>query len=349
MRHGSSRLPELLDVLMKNFVPDLTKKRFHCITVGRANLDLYPPVGLRLDTTRSYDVFVGGTPANVAVGLARLGLQVSIITRVMHDRHGTFVVNYLSRQGVNVEQVQYDSSSAKTSLAFAERRPDADTIMYRNNAADLLLEPQDINPEFIELAASVFVSGTALAVNPSRSAVHTILRHAHKFSLLRILDIDYRPYGWESPEHASRALVEAAAYCDIIIGTQEEYAIALGCRSAQELDDAECAEYFFKREASLVIIKKGKEGSRCFYKDNQDLTFLDGPVFPVKMLKPYGAGDAFASAMLGYLLKGESLSHALKAGAASASISISGYSCTESLPSAQELEQFIAQKEQEDS
>lgn len=311
-----------------------------CITIGRANVDCYPDEGETLDKARHYNVFVGGSPANISAGIARHDLKAAIITKVAKDAHGAFVVNYLSQNfGIDVSHIIYDESGARTSLAFAECRPDADVIMYRHNVADLNLEASEIDEHFIARSKSVFISGTALTFEPSRAAVLQTLEYARKHGVVCAMDIDYRPYGWESPELASQVLTDVAGKCDIILGTRDEFEVS---GAPNDISDEKCADYFLQQSASLVVVKRGKDGSLCIYNEQDKFVKIEGTVYLVDMKKPYGAGDAFASTFLSMLIKGSDISTALQYAAASASINISGVSCTEEMPTEQEIESFIS-------
>ena len=331
-----------------------------CITVGRANVDMYPPQGQTLDTARRYDVFVGGSPANIAAGLAKLGISTGIITRVADDKHGVFITNYLSQMfGIDVSYVQYDTTGAATSLAFAERRPDATTIMYRHHVADLLLDSKQISKSYISQATSIVVTGTAFTQQPSRDAIQQAMRYAKESGVVCVMDIDYRPYGWQSLAHAQEVLSQALAMCDVIIGTREECAImcygkaysgsvdnSTDTSDSSIISSSDIAQHFLSHGAQLVVIKKDKEGSSCFYKDAENAVHeVKGQVFEVDITKPYGAGDAFASALLGCLLLKYNLKDALTAAAASASINITGQSCTEAMPTMRDIQQFLAERD----
>ena len=311
-----------------------------CITLGRANVDFYPisgtSAGEKLHAARHYDAFVGGSPANIAVGIAKRALRAGIITRVADDDHGRFVVNYLAGYGVDTSQIQYDKEGRKTSLAFAERRKDATTIMYRARCADSALSARELSQKYIQSSKILFISGTALAQEPSRSAVHTAVALALSATTCIAMDIDYRPYGWLCEDERAAVLCAVAKKSHILLGTREEFEV-MGLKSS--LSDEACADIFLQENAQLVIIKRGKDGSYVFTRDG---TKHHTPRVPARLVKPWGAGDAFASALLASLLEDISFEDALVDGAASASLVISGNSCTEALPTRKELDNFLS-------
>ncbi len=310
-------------------------RKFNVITVGRANLDLYPPIGEVFEKARSYDAFVGGSPANIAAGVSKLGLKSAIISRVADDPHGYFVAGYLQQLGVDVSQIQYDQSGAKTSIAFAERKPDSRLCMYRNNAADLLLDADAVDEGFIESGQSLVMTGFSFAHETSREACFDLLSRAEKADVIKVFDIDYRPYNWQSPDIAQEVMTKAASSCDIIVGTRAEFEV-IGAQASDS--DVDCAQRLLDKGAKIIILKRDKDGSTCFTSAGD---IIETSAFMVDLVKPFGAGDSFAAAFLSFLIKGFDLKKSLQYAAAAASINISGTSCTEAMPDDDQIQTFI--------
>lgn len=310
-------------------------RKFNVITVGRANLDLYPPVGEVFETARHYDAYVGGSPANIAVGISKLGLKSAIISRVADDPHGHFVAGYLQKMGVDTAQMQYDQSGAKTSVAFAERKPDSRLCMYRNNAADLLLDASEVDDGFVESSQSLVMTGFSFAHETSRQACFTLLERATAADVVKVFDIDYRPYNWQSSKIAEEIMTKAASSCDIIFGTRAEFEVT-GAKASDS--DADCAKRLLDKGAKIIILKRDKDGSTCFTSAGD---IIETSAFIVDLVKPFGAGDSFAAAFLSSLMKNSELKEALQFAAAAASINISGTSCTEAMPTIEQIKTFI--------
>jgi 5-dehydro-2-deoxygluconokinase len=165
---------------------------------------------------------------------------------------------------------------------------------------------------------------------------------ARKAGTLVALDIDYRPYSWPSPETASVALMLAAEWCDVVIGTREEFdaleAVYGNPGESAGERDAYTAKRLIDVGNSIVVVKRGKDGSTAYTATG---AVVNGPVFPVVPAKVYGAGDAFAGALLSRLLRGASLEDALTAGAANASINISKTRCAEDMATREEITTYI--------
>ncbi len=321
-----------------NFVND---RPLDFIAMGRAGVDLYARErNTPMEDVSGFDKFVGGSPANIAAGLSKLGNKVGFIGKVSADPLGRYVVNYLQGIGIDTSRIVFDDSGSKTGLAFTEMKAeDCGLVMYRNNASDLLISPQEISEDYIRQAKALVISGTALCRSPSRDAVLLALMYARKHGTVVICDVDYRPYSWDSPEEVSVYYSLAAEKCDVIIGTREELDAMEHAVDPGNTDDAVSARRWFDHHAQIVVIKHGKDGSFAYTREGE---VHRGGIFPVELVKPFGAGDAFASAFSHSLLQGQDMTACLEAGAASASLVISRDSCTEAMPTAEELRDFIA-------
>lgn len=326
-------------------------RRLDAIVMGRANVDLYTTgMGVSLFEANHYERFVGGTPANIATSLARLGVRTGFIGKVSRDQFGAYVRHYLEQVGVDVTGLVVDDgqSGSRTSLAFAERRPSDCAIMfYRDGAADLALAPEEIDESYIGSASVLVITGTALSCSPSREAVLLALEYAKRQGTAICFDLDYRSPVWRSSLESGIYYRTAAAKSAVIIGTREEYDVLeyglhTGPPGSLEglASDRRTAEIFLGNgtETRMIVIKHGSAGSTAFTSDGG---VIRGGLYPVTVKKPYGAGDAFAGGLLYALMKGDEVPEALDTAAAAASIVISSDSCSESSPTVGELESFM--------
>lgn len=309
------------------------------ICLGRAGVDLYAREANQSFTDVSgFEKFVGGSPANIAAALAKLGSNVGFISCVSNDGLGQYVCDYLRGLGVDVSGIQVDSSGTRTSLAVTEMKPDSpEVVIYRNNAADLALQPQQIDENYIARAKVLLISGTALCASPSREATLVAMDHARRNGTLVVLDIDYRAYSWESPEASAIYYKLAAEMADVVIGNREEFDVLEYLSDKGNTDDDKTAKNLLAKAASLVVVKYGEKGCQA-YSDGQQTRVS---IFPVEAKKPFGAGDAFAGNLLHAILNGYSLDDAIAMGSAAAAINVSGNSCSEAMPTMPELLAFM--------
>jgi len=111
-----------------------------------ACLDLYAnEIGLALPEVRSFAAYVGGCPANIAVGAARLGLKVAMVSAVGADPVGAFVERFLAAEGIETRYIAHKPKHRTGAAALAIMPPDRfPLIYYRENAADIQLGIDDV-------------------------------------------------------------------------------------------------------------------------------------------------------------------------------------------------------------
>ncbi|MDO4814683.1 MAG: 5-dehydro-2-deoxygluconokinase [Gemella sp.] len=316
-------------------------KNLDVICVGRATIDLNPnEMNRTLDKVKSFNMYLGGSPANLSIGLSRLGNRVGFIGRVSDDQFGDFITSKLSSEGVDVSKIVRTKGRENLGLTFTEMKSETESsiLMYRNNAADLSLHVDDIDEEYIKSSKIILISGTSLSASPSREAVLKTLMLAKKHNVTVVFDVDYREYSWANKDEISIYYSVVARDSDIIIGSREELELTGSILNQSDLTDKEIANYWLEKNSKVVVIKHGKKGSVAFSKEGEEYST---PSYPAKVLKSFGGGDAHGSAFLTCLLKGESLEKALHYASAAASINIGSHSSSENLPTFEAIEEAV--------
>src|SRR6185436_14678444 len=143
-------------------------------------VDLYgEQVGCRLEDVSTFAKYLGGSPANTAVGASRLGVRAAMITRVGDEQNGRFVRETLAREGVDVSQVSTDPNRL-TALVFLAIRgaDDFPHIFYRDRCADMALAPAHIDADFVKSCGALLVSGTHLSQEGPRAACEKAIEAA---------------------------------------------------------------------------------------------------------------------------------------------------------------------------
>lgn len=320
-------------------------KRFDLILLGRIAVDLNPiDYYCPLNESTTFKRYLGGSPANIAVGLARLGKKVGFFARVSDDQFGDFVTNYFDNEGIDTSHVVRCKHGEKIGLTFTEIKSETESsiVMYRNEAADLRLEPDDIDEEYIKQTKALLISGTALAESPSREAAFKAIMLAKRNGVPIVFDIDYRAYNWKSKDEISVYYAAAARDADIILGSREEYNLTERLLKPG-MSDSETAAYWHAQNAKIVVIKHGKEGSTAYTNDNQSYSIKP---FPVKLLKSFGGGDGYASAFLYGLFEGFEIIDALEFGSASAAMLVASHACSQDMPDVAAVQAFIKEEKE---
>jgi len=323
------------------------------ITIGRASVDLYgAQVGGRLEDMASFNKYVGGSPTNMAIGTARLGLRSAVITAVGDEPMGRFITEQLQAEGVDVRGVKVDRERL-TALVLLGIRDDTrfPLIFYRENCADMALGPDDIDRAFIAEAGCVVATGTHLSHPRTEAAVNKALELARAGGARTALDIDYRPNLWGLAGHDAGAerYIESADVTaklqatlrrfDLIVGTEEEFHIAGGTTDTMAALKAVRAV-----TDAVLVCKRGPMGAAAFTGPIPATLDegLSGPGFAIEVYNVLGAGDGFMAGLLRGWLAGEPWPTTLAWANACGAFAVSRHGCAPAYPSFDELMWFLA-------
>lgn len=321
-----------------------SSKTMDVICVGRVAIDFNPNEMYRtLDEVNTFTKYLGGSPANIAVGLGRLGKKVGFIGKVSDDQFGKFVTDYFTREGIDVSQIGKTTNGEVLGLTFTEisSPTDSQILMYRNGVADLQLSTDDVSEEYIKNAKFLLISGTALCASPSREACFLAIQYAKKHGTKVIFDIDYRNYTWKSKADIGVYYALAGRMSDIIIGSREEFELMEMMPAGNQVSDYQLADKYIAYGNQIIIIKHGKKGSIAY---SSDKLAYKVESFKVKLLKSFGGGDAYASSFIYGILEGWDLDKALEFGTASAAMVVASHSCSDAMKTADEIKTFIESK-----
>src|SRR5438477_770441 len=201
------------------------------VVVGRCCVDLYPTqLNTPLEEVEGFHKYVGGFAANVATGLARLGVRAAIVSAVGDDGHGRFVRRFLESEGVDCRWLGIHPE-LRTALAFCEAwPPDRFPItFYRTpTCPDWELETAALDLPALASVPLAYVSGTGLAREPSRLATMAVLATRAGGSGTTVLDLDWRPVLWSDPGDYGTCVRLCAGMVDVVLGADEEIAAAVG-------------------------------------------------------------------------------------------------------------------------
>ncbi len=320
-------------------------RKLDVIPIGRICLDFNPVEYFKpWPQCDNFKKYVGGSPANIAVGMARLGCKVGFIGCISDDQMGDFCTQVFEAEGIDVSNIVRAKHGESMGLAFTEviSRDQCGLIMFRDHVADLQLESADVSEEYIKSAKMIVVSGTALAASPSREAALKAVFLAKKHGTVIIFDVDYRPYTWKTDDEIAIYYTLAAQNADIIMGSREEFE-KTDALLGREMTDREIAERWFGESAGIVVIKHGKQGSTAYVKDEGSYSIKP---FPVDAIKSTGGGDGYGSAFLNGLLNGWDIMKCLEYGSASASMLVASHGCSPDMPKLEEITAFIAKEKE---
>jgi 5-dehydro-2-deoxygluconokinase len=333
--------------------PEMRPRTLDVVTLGRAAVDLYgEQTGGRLEDMASFAKYLGGCPANIAVGVARLGLNAGIMTRVGDDHMGRFVREALAAEGIDVSQVKTDPARLTALVILGIRDPDTfPLIFYRENCADMALEADDIEPGYVARSRVLVVTGTHLSTGKVLAATRAAISAARTAGTKVVLDIDYRPVLWGLtgrgegenrfvPSSAVTAQLQAVVPdCDLVVGTEEEFHIAGG-----STDTLAALRRLRSLTRAVLVVKRGESGAAVF--DGPIPKAVDDailcPGFPVEVFNVLGAGDGFMAGLLAGWLRGLDWRGAGQFANACGALVVSRHGCAPAMPTQIELDDFLA-------
>jgi fructokinase len=265
------------------------------ICLGELLIDFVPTVtGTSLIDAPAFRKAPGGAPANVAVGLARLGVPSAFMGKVGDDPFGHFLANTLAEAGVNTAPLRF-SSEARTALAFVSLRADGERefMFYRHPSADMLLTPEEVDADAIRGAKLLHFGTISLISEPSRGATLHAIEVGRGAGCLISCDPNLRLALWPDRAAAREGLLLGISKAEIVKISDEELRFLTGSD-----DPAAAREQLWHDRLGLMVVTLGSAG--CVY----FTPAFDGVVvgFSVAAIDATGAGDGFVAGLLQGLL-----------------------------------------------
>jgi len=277
------------------------------VTLGEAMLRLSPPDFHRLEQASSFDVKVGGGELNVAVGVARLGIESAWVSKLPDNPLGRMVRNKAREQGVDTSSVVW-SGSGRVGIYFLEfgANPRASSVLYdRAGSAVSTLAPGEVDWHRALQGSKLFhVSGITPAL--SRSCAEATLEavKAAKSAGAKVsFDVNYRKKLW-TPEEANACLVPMMELVDILITTEEDTGIVFGIREPSYQQVAVKLDERFGFEVVAITLREDlsvlrNNWSTFAYAGGK---FHESAKYSCELVDRVGAGDSFTAGFIyGYL------------------------------------------------
>jgi len=285
----------------------------------------------------------GGAPANVAVGLAKLGVDSGFIGKVGDDPFGDFLRQTLDQNAVDTSYL-ISGTGSRTTLAFVATRSDGskDITFYRNPGADIQLAPEEIEEAYIQSAELFHYGSVSLSHQPSRDATLKAIRCAKDAGAFISYDPNLRLMLWDNPDEAKHWMWEVMPYANVVKIADEEWGFIMETPSLQD-GSARLLEIGI----DLVVVTRGEHG--CYYNNGLNQGYVDG--FGVDVIDPLGAGDGFVAAMLSRLvplsesvLDDNQLRTIMRYANAAGALTTQKVGVIPALPTASEIENFMSDR-----
>ncbi|KAF7100424.1 hypothetical protein CFC21_101943 [Triticum aestivum] len=268
----------------------------HVVCFGELLIDFVPTVsGVSLADAPAFKKAPGGAPANVAVGIARLGGSAAFIGKVGDDEFGYMLSDMLKENNVNNQGLLFDTH-ARTALAFVTLRSDGERefMFYRNPSADMLLEEKELDLDLIRKAKIFHHGSISLITEPCKTAHIAASKAAKDAGVLISYDPNLRLPLWTSADDARDGILSIWDTADLIKVSAEE--ISFLTNGEDPYDDS-VVKKLIHPNTKLLLVTEGPDGCRYYSKE------FSGKVGGLKVtaVDTTGAGDAFVAGILSQL------------------------------------------------
>ncbi|MDL4843146.1 aminoimidazole riboside kinase [Aquibacillus rhizosphaerae] len=256
------------------------------ISLGEALIDFIPT-----DETNNYFYkSPGGAPANVAVGLARLGLKSSFVGKVGNDVLGVFLKETLHNFGVDTKSM-FVTEDVRTGVVFVtnDQNGDRSFEFYINPSADRFLEDEEIDKKIFLNNKLLHIGSISLIDNPIKTATIKAVDEAKTNGMIVSYDPNLRLSLWPNEEVAHETIISMIPKADVLKISEEELNFI-----TREEDVQKGLKKIREYNVPLIFVTVGSKG--CWVITNQGSSKIDA--MKVKTIDTTGAGDAFMSSVL---------------------------------------------------
>ncbi len=285
-----------------------TKENLDLLAVGETLVDFISVEQtdwLRNATT--FRRYLGGSPANIAVNVAKLGGVSAVVSKTGIGAFAQFIKSELQRYGVSIDYLVMDHRN-RTTVAFVSStsgKPDFEIA----RSGDYLLRPEDISEESVARARVVHASTFALSRDPQRLAVRQAMRLGHRLGKIVTLDPNYDPRVWPDKGEAWEVLAEVMPHVTIVKPSLEDARRLFDYNMDEETLEDTALREFHDLGAKIVILTRS--GGMVTVSDGGEIERV-GPLPKVQIENVTGARDAFWSAMLVAHLDGKGWPEAVR-------------------------------------
>ena len=285
-----------------------------------------------LSDVSGYSMAVAGAEFNVAVGLARLNLPVTYLTRLGEDPFGQKIVRTLQRNGIGSEFANERSTGFM--LKSKVSTGDPKIFYFRKGSAASTLSKEDVDRMDFSGYGFVHLTGIFPALSEStKEASFYLIKKAREHGLTVSFDPNLRPQLWPDTETMVQTLNEFAALSDYVLPGEAEGELLCGDRDPRKI-----GQFYLERGAKAVVTKMGSRGAYLMTEQDQELV----PGFSIeKVVDTVGAGDGFAAGILSALMEGKNLYEAVRRANAVGAIQVTSIGDNDGLPSRAQLAGFM--------
>lgn len=271
----------------------------YIVSVGEMLIDFIPDVQVQAEKSPCYSPHPGGSAANVAVAVARLGGASRYIGALSQDGFGQLLTKTLLDNRVDASYVQTVKEATTLALVTLQNNGERQFSFYRTGMSDTLLSVENLDWQAWQDAAICHVGSVSLSVDPARSTIFAVIEHTRQRGALVSFDANIRTGLWSSHRAIQQTIDRVVERVDILKFSAEEAGF-MDANSTSPLERLAgpqllaLGKRLLERGPRLVIITLDAQGVLLLTPDYQ----IEVPTQPVRVVDATGAGDAFMGAVL---------------------------------------------------
>ena len=266
-------------------------KNIDILCVGELLIDFIGhQTGVQINNTRDYHRYLGGSPTNVAMNCARLGLQTTLIATVGNDGFGDYILERLQEAEINTNTIK-KSNEKPTSVIFVSRTDGTpDFIPFRQ--ADYDITEDQISKETLKNTNIFHTTCFALSKKPAQTTILKKAAEANRLGCKLSIDVNYAQKLWKSKAEALSVIKTYCSYNPLIKVSEDDMERLF----EKVLPHNEIFDFFHAQGVDIVCLTLGSKGVKLSEKGKEIIAL---PAIKIdKVMDATGAGDAFWSGFL---------------------------------------------------
>ncbi|AGC44855.1 fructokinase [Myxococcus stipitatus DSM 14675] len=290
------------------------------VCFGETLVDFLPSEqGLRVRDVPAWQPCPGGSPANVSVGLARLGMRSAMLGVVGADEFGHFLRERLAKEGVDVSHLR-QTADARTGLVFIslDARGERSFTFFRTRSAEFLLSNADVDPGFLHRAKAVHCGSNSLQRDEAQAATVAMLGLAREADRIVSCDPNLRLHAWEDPTQLEGLLARMLPLCTVVKLSEEEIGFVTGTESPEE-----ALTKLSAMGVRLPVVTLGARGALFLWRGER----IHVPAPQVRVVDTTGAGDGFVAGLLHGLVSWYGGARALESATREELVALTTFAC----------------------
>jgi 2-dehydro-3-deoxygluconokinase len=292
----------------------------------------------QLEEAGRFSRFVAGAEVNFSIGMARLGHQVTYITKLGNDPFGKNIQRFLENNNIDTSFVAYDDQHV-TGMQWKQKvsAGDPEVFSLRKNSAASTMAINSISSLHFEDFDHLHLTGIPPALSAScRKMVYELAHNAKRKGVPISFDPNIRPALWPDKQEMVEVINKVALLADIVFPGMEEGRLLTGKETPEGI-----AQFYHDAGVKTVVIKLGPQGA---YTSSGEKRFYTKGYKVNKVIDTVGAGDGFAVGVTSALLENLPLEEAIRRGTAIGALAVMSPGDNDGLPDREILNSFMELK-----